>query len=283
MDLASLSDAQQSSLQRRFPQGLTPRADLSWGLVDTVVLHVHDGSTDLVVKAAGPGNRHIGREITGYETCPVWTDRGLGPGLVHADRDANLLVVTHVPGRLARDTPAESDPAVHRQAGAALASFHRQGARLDEEFEAVQRDHTLALLDRPHRIPPLHVDWLRSWLTAYDAPAVDLVPTHGDWSPRNWMVDSGGTLRVIDLGRFDWRPAASDVCRLAGREWSARPSLAREFAQGYGADLRDDPVWLAQMVREAVGTATWALAVGDGPFERHGLRLVSELVEAATA
>ncbi len=280
---ASLSAAQQASLGRRFPRGLTPLADLSWGLVDTVVLHVHDGVTDLVVKAAGPGNRHIGREIEGYETCPVWTEHGLGPELVHADRDANLLVVTHVPGRLARDTPAESDPAVHRQAGAALALFHQQGARRDEGFEAVQRDHTLALLDQPHRIPRPQVEWLRRWLTAYDAPAVDLVPTHGDWSPRNWLVDSGGVLRVIDLGRFDWRPAASDVCRLAGREWSARPALAGEFARGYGADLREDPVWLAQMVREAVGTATWALAVGDEPFERHGLRLVSDLLEATTA
>jgi hypothetical protein len=40
---------------------------MSWGPVDTVVLDVDTGSGRVVVKAAGPDNRHIGREITAYK------------------------------------------------------------------------------------------------------------------------------------------------------------------------------------------------------------------------
>ena len=70
----------------------------------------------------------------------------------------------------------------------------------------------------------------------------------------------------------------SDLCRLHSRQWRERPDLAAAFAEGYGADLRTGEVWTSQRVREALGTATWALRVGDEPFEQEGHRMIRDLV-----
>jgi Ser/Thr protein kinase RdoA (MazF antagonist) len=70
------------------------------------------------------------------------------------------------------------------------------------------------------------------------------VPTHGDWHPRNWIVDDAGVVRAIDLGRADLRPAATDLLRLSSRELRGDPTLEAAFLDGYGmlaaalADLR---------------------------------------------
>jgi hypothetical protein len=45
-----------------------------------------------------------------------------------------------------------------------------------------------------------------------------VVPTHGDWQPRNWLIDEG-VVRVIDFGRADLRPAAEDFVRLARQDY----------------------------------------------------------------
>jgi len=38
---------------------------------------------------------------------------------------------------------------------------------------------------------------------------------------------------------------------------------------------------LRQRVREAIGTATWAYAVGDDAFEAQGLRMIDEALAPA--
>jgi len=38
--------------------------DLSWGLVDTTVLHIRSGRRDLVVKAAGPADYHVVQRLS---------------------------------------------------------------------------------------------------------------------------------------------------------------------------------------------------------------------------
>ncbi len=255
-------------------------ADLSWGLVDTVVLRVRTPDREVLLKAAGPGDTHVGREITGHGgfTEP-WVERGLAPRLLHADPDARVLATTFLPGALAEGTPAALDAGVHRQAGAALALLHAQGGRLDAAFEPRQVARCRSLLTGEHRIAPDAVAWLEQWLDAYPAPATTLVPTHGDYSPRNWLVDDAGVLRVVDLGRFDHRPRSSDLCRLHARHWRDRPDLAAAFVEGYGADPTADEVWAAQRVREAVGTAVWAFQVGDEAFEAVGHAMLARLRE----
>ncbi|MGC0365911.1 hypothetical protein ABH922_003895 [Rhodococcus sp. 27YEA15] len=62
-----LSAEQAAHVERRLP-GVRFNADLSWNLVETVVLDVEADRGRFVVKAAGPNNHHIGREITAHQS-----------------------------------------------------------------------------------------------------------------------------------------------------------------------------------------------------------------------
>lgn len=108
-----------------------------------------------------------------------------------------------------------------------------------------------------------------------------VVPTHGDWQPRNWLIH-GDRVLVIDFGRFAWRPTETDFTRLAAQQWRAAPGLEAAFFRGYGADTREqDPQrWRITMLREAIGTAAWAYQVGDYSFESQGHRMIAEALAA---
>lgn len=264
--------------QRTFAEDVlgTPAlvSDMSWGQVDTKVLHVRARDREFVVKAAGPANHHIGREIAAHESVTA----GLGhldrcAEFVAADRASNALIVTYQPGELVEGTDAEFDPDVHEQAGRTLGALHRLGGHPDDEYERRATAKSFAWLERPHLIEPEALEAARSILEAYRPAPVTVVPTHGDWQPRNWLVDRG-RLRVIDFGRFDHRPAESDFLRLAAQQWRKEPELEGAFLAGYGADPRDHEVWPMDRLREAIGTAVWAYQVGDEAFEAQGHRMI---------
>lgn len=278
-----LSPDQQVLVEQWFP-GAEVVSDLSWGLVDTTVLHLRTGAGEVVVKAAGPDNHHIGREITGHErwTGP-WLANGQVGRLLHADRDHNVIALTYLPGVLVDGTPAATDREVHRQAGELLASLHSQGSRVSETYEADLDARAVRWLDGDHRIPPAVEGRVREVIAGHDHPPAVLVPTHGDWQPRNWIIDDAGVVRVIDLGRADRRPALTDFARLARQEWENRPDLEAAFLDGYGADPREAGAWRRTLLREAIGTACWAYLVGDEPFERQGHRMIDQALEMVRA
>lgn len=274
----ALLDAEQCAFVERHLGAPVMIRDLSWELVDTKVLHVRAGDGDFVVKAAPRTNHHIGREITAHETFtePLVALSRTGQ-LVAADRAVNTLIVTYQPGDLVEGTAHEFAPEVHGQAGSALRAFHDQRARVDDEYERRATDKATGWLDRGHRIAPRAEAEARRLLAAYRPAPIVVVPTHGDWQPRNWLID-GERVRVIDFGRFDFRPPATDLCRLAAQQWRDVPSLEAAFLSGYGADPRDEQVWLMDMLREAISTAAWAFLVGNVAFEAQGHRMLTEAI-----
>lgn len=252
--------------------------DVSWNLVDTKVLHVRAAGHDAVVKAAPTSNHHIGREITAHETftAPLVASGRTGR-LIAASRTLNVLITTYLPGTLVQGSTREEDPGLHRQAGAALRVFHNHHARAGEGYEARMTEKAISVLDREHRIDKETESAARRILHSYRPAPTVLVPTHGDWQPRNWLHD-GGQLYVIDYGRFDLRPRATDLCRLATGHWRYTPPLEDAFFDGYGADPRDEKVWPVDLLREAIGTAVWAFHVGDTAFEAHGHTMLHEAI-----
>lgn len=256
---------------------MSVQADLSWGLVSTTVLDVlaADG-TRCIVKAAGPADHHLGREITAHrQWLSPWTSRGLAPSLLHHDRAARLLVTRYLPGVLVQGHPAEHEADTYVQAGALLAGLHAQTATLDEGFEQAQNARSLAWLAAPHRIEAATVARLRELIASWPTPPGRLVPTHGDWQPRNWLID-GETVRVIDFGRAALRPAMTDLARLAAQQFRGRPDLEQAFLAGYGTDPREPDAWARVRLREAIGTAVWAHQVGNDAFEAQGMRMLTE-------
>ncbi|MBW9093707.1 aminoglycoside phosphotransferase family protein [Microbacterium jejuense] len=259
-------------------------ADLSWNQVETVVLRVRRRDAEFVVKAAGPDAHHFGRELDAHLSglLSVWCDTGHAPVLRHHDREARVLVTAWLPGELAYRTPWGVDPEVHRRAGVLLREFHAQAVRPSEGTDAAATVRARAWLDTPHAIAPDVEARLRSMLAALPAIEVDLVPTHGDWQPRNWLVD-GDEVRVIDFGRFAFRPAATDFARLAVQEWREDPACEAAFFDGYGDDPRHPEHWLSIRLREAIATACWAHQVGDAEFEAQGHRMIAELLAEVDA
>jgi hypothetical protein len=272
--LDSLTAAQRGLLAAWFGD-LEVIADHSWGLTDTRVLEVRSRQGRIIVKAAGPDNHHIAREIAAHRdwTGP-WLAQGAIGRMLHSSEEERLLCVSYLPGHLVQDVPAAAgDPETYRQAGALLADFHEQAAKVDDEYESAADAKALAWLNRDHRIAPGTEARLRAALRTHDHGPVVLVPTHGDWQTRNWLVHHG-IVGVIDLGRAEWRPALTDFARLARREWEGRPHLEAAFLDGYGRDPREAAAWRATLLREAIGTAVWAHLVGDIPFEEQGHHMI---------
>ena len=185
--------AQQKRLVGEWLPGATVEEDHSWDLVETTVLRlVHDGSR-LIVKAGGEGDRtsraRSTRTSTGSRPGPASAVRRLC-GTSTRRRDSSSRPTS--PDDLVLGSEHADDPGAYRQAGRAPSPAPRpagaasttttspgepQGPRL-----AGQAAPDRALTSRRGCAPRS-----RRW----PAPAATLVPTHGDWQPRNWVVHDG--------------------------------------------------------------------------------------------
>ncbi|NPC96430.1 aminoglycoside phosphotransferase family protein [Nocardioides sp. zg-DK7169] len=271
----------QADLLARWLPGWRLVDDLGWGLVGTTVLRVEQDGGQYVVKAGDADDHHLARELRAHrEWLTPWTSGARAPVLVHGDEAAKLLVTRYLPGELVQGSAAETDPDTYEQAGRLLRLLHAQLSVVDDGFEARERDRALAWLARPHRIEPAAAAELERLVGGWPTPPTTLVPTHGDWQPRNWLVEDG-VVYAIDLGRADLRPALSDLTRLAAQQFRVVPGAEAAFLAGYGADPRDADAWFRTRVREAIGTAVWAHQVGDEPFEAQGHRMLAEVLAEA--
>lgn len=274
-------DPRQRELLGTWLPGLVVEADMSWDLVATTVLRAKAGTRLVVVKAGGPGDHHIEREIRAHrEWTGPWTRIGRAARMLHDDAAAKLLVTEYLPGTLVRDTAAAADLDLYVQAGELLRAFHDQSAVEDPGYEARMNVKALAWLDGPHRVEPETADRLRALVRSWPAPSAVLVPTHGDWQTRNWLQDNG-LLRVIDFGRAELRPAAEDFERLATQEFVWHPGAEAAFLSGYGTDPREPDPWFRQRARAAIGTACWAHLVGAEDYEAQGHRMIANILAEA--
>ncbi|MPV38917.1 phosphotransferase [Georgenia subflava] len=274
-----------SRRQRDLLDGWLPGAEVqndhSWGLVGTTVLELsHDGRR-YIAKAGDAKDHHLAREIRAHRQwlAPL-ASRAKVPRLVHADTDAKLLVTCYLPGELVQGTTYEQLPETYRQAGALLAQLHGQLAADHDEFEAHEKRKALLWLDKPHRIGDGTAQRLREVVESWPTPPSIVVPTHGDWQPRNWLVQEG-IVSAIDFGRADLRPAFTDLTRLSAQQFRDHPTLEAAFLEGYGKDPRDPAAWRRARIREAISTAVWAYQVGNEPFEEQGHRMIDEALADA--
>lgn len=254
--------------------------DMSWNLMESIVLHVSDAEGEFVVKAGDADNHHIDRELSAHpEFTHTLVESGRAARLRDGDPSLRMMILDYLPGQLVEGTDAERLPDSYAQAGSLLRELHRQDSREDAQYwpRAIARAHSW--LDRPHRVAPEAADQARRILNAAPTKPATVVPTHGDWQPRNWLLD-GETVRVIDFGRFAFRPAATDLTRLAAQQWRERPDLEAAFFEGYGQDPRHPDEWRLERLQEAVGTACWAFHVGDEAFENQGHRMLNEVLAA---
>jgi len=279
-ELGNLSPHQRALLNQWLPDASVER-DHSWGLVETTVLEMTHAGARFIVKAGGDNDHHIARELHAHlNWLGPWSGRGRAPTLEHGKAEAKLLVTRYLPGELVLESEYADVSFTYQQAGELLALFHAQIAITDDDYERRENEKSLAWLRGPHRIASATVERLRSEIAAWPTPAATLVPTHGDWQPRNWLVHND-LVSVIDFGRAAMRPALTDFARLAVQDFHRDPNLETAFLGGYGSDPRETDAWHRNRVREAIGTAAWAYQVGDEPFEAQGHRMIAEALSAS--
>lgn len=279
-DLSKLS-AHQMALFNRWLPGARVERDHSWPLVATTVLEVTHAASRFIVKAGGESDHHIEREIYAHlHWLGPWTSSGRAPTLEYSDVEAKLLVARYVPGDLVLGTPHADDPAIYRQAGELLVVLHTQTAVNDDEYERRENQKSRKWLDGPHRISSATVNRLQAEIASWPTPPATVVPTHGDWQPRNWLVHND-IVKVIDFGRAAMRPALTDFGRLAVQDFRRATDLEAAFLDGYGSDPREHDAWQRHRVREAIGTAAWAHLVGDEQFEAQGHRMIADALLAS--
>jgi hypothetical protein len=226
-------------------------------------------------------DHHIERELHAHRHwLGPWTGTGRAPRLAYGDAGAKLLVTEYIPGVLVLGSEYADAAHTYRQAGELLSLFHAQIAITDSDYELRENERSFAWLDGPHRIAADIVAQLRAEISAWATPAATLVPTHGDWQPRNWLIDND-IVSVIDFGRAAMRPALTDFARLAAQDFRRDPSLEAAFLTGYGPDPREPDAWHRSQVREAIATAAWAYRVGDTTFEAQGHRMIAEALSAS--
>lgn len=275
-ELSLLSPEQRERLARWLPDARV-RADLSWGLVETKVLDLVSDQGRLIVKAGGIGDGHIARELRAHrEWLRPWLNTGHAPLLLFGDENAKVLVTRYLPGTLVEGTRAQDDPETYHQAGTLLAAFHAQLSVVDDEWNDRFRARVERHLALPHRIDREIVKCVHDEVSNWPRGGARVVPTHGDWQPRNWLIDDG-VVRIIDFGRADLRPPTEDFVRLARQDFARNEELEAAFIDGYGGDPREPEEWRRALVGEAVGTAVWAFGVGDEEFERFGHHLLTGL------
>jgi Ser/Thr protein kinase RdoA (MazF antagonist) len=109
---------------------------------------------------------------------------------------------------------------------------------------------------------------------------VPVVACHGDFSPRNWLVDEDGVVRLIDFGRFQRDHWTMDLLLMSRRYWLTEPRLRDAFFAGYGRMIEEvDRNYLrAAIGRWAVGTILWAREHDDAPFEELGREALADLL-----
>lgn len=266
---------QQHTLLDQWLPGHEVTADHSWPHGLTAVLELTHHGQRYIAKAGNLTDTHIAREVHAHRNwLTPWTSRARAPLLISADVGARLLLARFQPGVLVQGTVHADLEDTYRQAGELLALLHDQHARNDSQYVQRQKDKALAWLGRAHRIDSSTTARLHNEIESWQAQSAIVVPTHGDWQPRNWLIDRD-RVSVIDFGRAELRPAYTDFARLDAQQFRGALHLEQAFLDGYGADPRQEPQWRYARIAEAIGTACWAYHVGDEAFEQQGHRMIA--------
>jgi Ser/Thr protein kinase RdoA (MazF antagonist) len=114
---------------------------------------------------------------------------------------------------------------------------------------------------------------------AEQLPALDLVPTHGDFQLRNLRWDEAtGSLYVIDFERAEPGPAVRDFVRLSDA-WTGRPDLHEAVMAAYGRQLSaaEEEHLAVHRVLDAVSGIQYGMANGDPELVERGRRTLAQL------
>jgi Ser/Thr protein kinase RdoA (MazF antagonist) len=265
--------------------GIAAVRDCSWPREGSTVFRLTDRTGATVYAKRHATSKFHHREVEAYRT---WVpDLGpAAPRLVAADSELRAIIITAVPGRSlhgAVHTPAEQRRIFRRIGELAAAIHHSAPARPAPAGALAALEKLERHLDgaRDH-LAPGDEDFIRATATrAGQLTALDLVPTHGDYQPRNLLWDeSTGDLYAIDFERAEPGPGVRDLVRLSDA-WAGRPDLFEATMAGYGRPLTDaeQAHLTVHSVLDAVSGIQYGAAHGDWELVERGRRTLARLRE----
>jgi Ser/Thr protein kinase RdoA (MazF antagonist) len=254
--------------------------DLSWtDLGLSVVLEVvTTEGRPLVVKSHNDVFRNQLEAAAYRNWVPAIADRA--PALVAADEEGKVLVLTKLDGST---PPADLPPSAYADAGAVLKRFHDAGEEVVDPGWAAQRLANLrSWIERMPAglVDTEDVEWVEQQAAVLlELPPPTLVPCHGDFQPRNWLINGDGRVLVFDFekARHDWW--IHDIQRMWWKEWGDRPDLRHSFLAGYGRQLdeTEQAGLRANSARGHLVQIAWATEHGDLDFAEEGRSYLAKM------
>lgn len=252
------------------------RRDHSWATELSTVLEVRSACGVRAIVKAHQSEQRYATETYAYDRwVPAIADRA--PTVLARDDDRRVLVLSLLPGETEPLLHDDAARQVHRDAGAVLRRFHEAEACPDDPEASDRRVRSYrrwvgrapeGLLDADD------LAFAETYVTVLGSlPAISMVPSHGDWSPRNWIV-TGSTVAVIDFERAERAWWTKDLERLWWRDWLARPDLREAFFDGYGRrpTETEEIAVVAASVLGHITTIVWGTQNGDLDFAERGRR-----------
>jgi len=210
------------------------------------------------------------REASAYRHLAPALGPGRAPALLAADPLSLLVVTAALPGTPAIKTALTDaeECEVYRQAGQLAARIHAHpvtdGVVGDRLPWGEERERALSRA-RDARLSAEDVEVLAE-ATRTEPPGFPIATCHGDFGPRNWIIDrdrdSRLTVGVIDFERSQAEePVRRDLMRVMLQLTPHRPDLRTAFLTSYGRTLTADE-WAACRAWAAVdcpAALRWAL------------------------
>jgi tRNA A-37 threonylcarbamoyl transferase component Bud32 len=197
------------------------------------------------------------------------------PRLIDNDESLKMLLISELPGEPAVGTTREWDPLVHYKAGALIRRLHESSqpvvsdqfarqcaARFEEAAPALEGLVTSSLLSEARLLIA----------RAMDISAVTLVPAHRDNHPRNWMVDPGGHVRLLDFAMAEYDPWIVDVFLLEQDYWRTDPQLRVAFLSGYDREMTEEDLIMLKAHHAVSAVRSLASTAGSAATKAEKLR-----------
>jgi hypothetical protein len=210
------------------------------------------------------------------------------PEVVADDVELGAALLSELPGEPLEDIESTRSERVemHRLAGRLAAMVH--ALDVDPYRAGPERLYGREILDLylEKGEPYMDRETLRWIERVCGAPGVfdglGIVPTHSDFSPRNWLLQRGGN--GLALGLIDWERARpgfwlEDMQRVAQDHWLTAPELRAAFFEGYGRvpGEREERQLKIIVLMNAAGTVSWATEHDDHAFAELGRRTIEQL------
>ncbi len=173
-------------------------------------------------------------------------DRWASPEVISVSSDQGAMIMTALDGEPLEDQRVDRDVelSMYRTAGWLAARIHEldvgtQGIAAVRDLGDDAADRALEGAEELFDADTVH--WIRSVaLVPGEFDGLVFVPTHSDFSPRNWLVGTGTQQPV--LGLIDWERAQEsywleDLQRMVYDHWRTEPWRRHAFFEGYGRKL----------------------------------------------